>query len=79
MAKVICKSGLCGWRMKLKKSYASFQEFVDYNKIYGLAKRLGYGSAKAAWAANPTIEGSIDPSDFRRAPTTKSKSRYGRK
>ncbi len=61
---VRCKSGLMGWQNKLQANYAKFTEFQTYDEIYGLAKRLGYKSAAAAWKANPTIQGSTNPSDY---------------
>jgi len=66
MKKVICKSGLRGYQSKLQDGYANFEEFKAFSDTYGLAKRLGYKNAKTAWKANPTIQGSIEPSDFRK-------------
>lgn len=64
--KVKCKSGVMGWRNRLRKNYASFEEFEAYDATYNLAARLGYKSAKTAWRYNPMIEGSVNPSDFRK-------------
>jgi len=61
----ICKSGLKGWEAKLQKIYTDFEEFVAYSNVYGIAKRLGFKTAKKAWDKNPTIEGSLNPSDLR--------------
>jgi hypothetical protein len=69
--RVKCKSGLTGWRCRLRRNYSSFSEFDSVNEIYGLAARLGYKSAATAWRYNPMIEGSVNPSDFRRAPRTR--------
>jgi hypothetical protein len=66
MARVICRSGLGGWRCRLRRNYASFAEFEAYSETYGLHGRLGFKSAEAAWEANPVVEGSVEPSDFRR-------------
>ena len=66
MKTVTCKSGLRGWQGKLRKQYASFEEFQSYAETYGLARRLGYRSIRACWDANPTVQGSTDPGDFRR-------------
>jgi hypothetical protein len=63
--KVKCKSGVTGWRMKLQKSYANFEDWRSWSTTYSLATRLGFSGAKAAWKANPLIEGSPIPSDFR--------------
>lgn len=65
MRRVICKSGLRGWRCRLRENYASLNEWRHYSEAYGLADRLGFASPESAWAANPMIEGSVDPSDFR--------------
>lgn len=66
MKQVRCKSGLIGWQTRLRASYDDNPDsWKWYNEHYGLAARLGYGSAQAAWEANPLIEGSVLPSDFR--------------
>lgn len=65
MRRVVCKSGRKGWRCRLRENYASIQEWRHYSAIYGLADRLGFVSAASAWAANPVIEGSVEPGDFR--------------
>ena len=53
------------WRGKLRRQYSCFEEFREYSETYGLAARLGFKSARAAWAANPTVQGSTDPRDFK--------------
>ena len=63
---VICKSGITGWQDKLQKVYKNFKEFEERSVFYGLATKLGYKSAKAAWKANPTVQGSVLPSDYRK-------------
>lgn len=65
MRRVVCKSGLKGTRCRLRENYASMREWQQYSAMYGLADRLGFASAEAAWTANPMIEGSVNPSDFR--------------
>ena len=64
--RVICKSGISGWQCKLQKNYANFEEFENFCEIYGLLPRLGFDSAKKAWDENPTIQGSVNPRDFRK-------------
>lgn len=64
MAQVKCKSGMIGWQNKLKKNYSNFEEFESYSECYGIAKRLGFKSAKDAWKKNPIIRGSVIPSDL---------------
>lgn len=66
MKQVRCKSGLTGWQGKLQENYSSFEEFEAYSETYGLAARLGYDDAQEAWDANPIIQGSVNPSDFRK-------------
>ena len=73
--RVKCKSGLTGWQGKLRSQYACFAEFEGYSDTWGLAGRLGFKSAKAAWRANPTVRGSVEPSDYRRVTTLTSLSR----
>jgi hypothetical protein len=52
------------WQDKLQKVYTDFAEFEDYCRNYGLLIRLGFKSAAVAWKKNPTIRGSVYPSDF---------------
>jgi hypothetical protein len=66
MKSVQCKSGLRGWRERLRKVYANFEEFCGWDHVYNIAQRLGYKSATTAWRANPMIEGSVNPKDFRK-------------
>lgn len=66
MKTIKTKSGITGYRCRLQENYSSFREFENYSEIYGLHIRLGYKSAKTAWAKNPTIEGSTNPSDYRK-------------
>ena len=66
---VKCKSGLMGWRMRLRAVYNDCNDplgaWLAYAQTYGLAKRLGYATAQDAWEANPLVEGSTDPCDYR--------------
>jgi hypothetical protein len=54
------------WKGKLRDQYASFEEFKSYNNIYNLANRLGFKSVEEAWRVNPTISGSVNPTDYKR-------------
>lgn len=63
--RVRCQSGLMGYRNRLRFDYETFENFESYSEIYDLAARLGFRSAAAAWKANPIIEGSTIPSDYR--------------
>lgn len=65
---VRCRSGLMGERSLLRTRYRDFEEFKAYCRNYGIHRRLGYRSMKAAWEANPVIESSTDPSDLRKVP-----------
>lgn len=65
MKTVRLSSGVKGWQGKLHENYVSFQEFFEYDKMYGLAKRLGFSSAVTAWNHNPVIQGGVNPSDFK--------------
>jgi hypothetical protein len=62
---VICKSGSTGWRARIQESYSDLEDLTAYNEIYGVCERLGFNSPEEAWEANPLIEGSVIPSDFR--------------
>jgi hypothetical protein len=53
------------WRDRLQSIYSGFREFLGYSSVYGLAERLGYGSSIEAWTANPIVEGSVLPEDYR--------------
>jgi hypothetical protein len=53
------------WQAKLRKNYANFEEFQDYAASYGLPERLGFRTAREAWGANPLIQGSTNPEDFK--------------
>jgi hypothetical protein len=66
IVKTRTRSGLSGWRGKLRDVYADLDEFQAYCGVYGNHQRLGFNSPRAAWAANPLIEGSVDPTDYRR-------------
>lgn len=54
------------WTAKLRDNYDNdFGQWKAYSDMYGLATRLGFESAEAAWDANPRIQGSVHPSDFK--------------
>lgn len=57
---------LKAWKGKLQKCYDNdFADFVYYNEMYNIAKRLGFSSADEAWDKNPTIETTTDPKDLK--------------
>lgn len=63
--RVRCLSGVKGERSRLQSRYANGHDWHAYSTIYGLAARLGFSSEWAAWNANPVIESSVNPGDFR--------------
>ena len=65
---------LAKWRGRLRDEYADYDEWCRYSDTYGLAARLGFPSNEAAWEANPMVEGSTNPADYRTAPKRKQKS-----
>lgn len=52
------------WKAFLRDNYGSREEWQSFSDTYGLAERLGYDSADAAWEDNPYIQGSTNPADF---------------
>lgn len=62
--RVKCLSGLTGWQCRLRKNYTDYFDFVASDRVYGLAERLGFTSAREAWQVNPVVQGSVVPSDF---------------
>lgn len=67
--RVVCTSGLEGERSRLRTRYTSAEEWESYAETWGLHRRLGYGTPAEAWEANPLIESSTNPRDFRRVAT----------
>lgn len=66
MKSIKTKSGITGYQCRLQENYSNFEEFESYSRIYNLHKRLGYKFACTAWKTNPIIQGSTNPSDFRK-------------
>lgn len=54
------------WKDHLQNVYSDKEEWLEYDKIYNLAKRLGYSSPIKAWYDNPLIQGSTDPADYKK-------------
>lgn len=52
-------------RYRLQDNYDSFEEFKAYCRIYNNHTRLGFKSMKAAWDANPVVEVSTNPAEYR--------------
>lgn len=64
----VCRSGLRGREGRLRKNYTDYEDWAHHARMWGLHARLGYKSTMTAWRANPVIQWSVNPSDFRRAP-----------
>lgn len=64
----VCRSGLRGHEGRLRRNYTSYEQWAAYAEMWGLHTRLGYKTPMTAWRANPVIQWSINPGDFRRAP-----------
>jgi hypothetical protein len=62
---VTCRSGERGWRGRLKDCYDFYEQWERYCGYYGLARLLGYDWPSDAWIANPLVECSTNPTDFR--------------
>jgi len=67
-------SGQFGEVMRLRKRYANYEEYVRYDAIYQVARRLnnsagsnvdfGEGALQILWAANPLTVATTDPADL---------------
>lgn len=57
-------TGFQGWQDRLRTNYDTFDSWEKYAELYGLHLKLGFKTPKAAWEANPLIQGSVDPRDF---------------
>lgn len=64
VTETICQSGLRGWQVKLRDNYGSKRRFKMWDAFCHIHERLGYKSAEEAWRENPTIQGSVEPSDL---------------
>lgn len=53
------------WLKRLHANYASFSEFSHFALTYGLHQKLGYENPLDAWTANPLVQGSVEPGDYR--------------
>ena len=64
--RVICRSGIEGGQGRLQGNYDNFSEFKSFCETFGLHKKLGYKTSAACWKANPLIQWSVNPDDFRK-------------
>ena len=71
MKTVTCKSGIKGWQCRLQDNYDSYLQWEDYSNLRNLHQRLGYKTPKTAWQRNPIVQGSVNPSDFRKCSVKK--------
>ena len=77
--RVICKSGRVGWQDTLHNTFNNdFEEFKAYCEIYNNHIRLGYRTPESAWKKNPTVQGSTNPSDYRKIIVKKKQSLFDR-
>jgi len=53
------------WKDHLQDVYKDFEEWKSYSEMFGLCERLGYESDEEAWEANPLIQGSEQPEEFK--------------
>lgn len=67
MKNIKCDSGLFGWQANLREVYSCYEDFQYYSDIYNLHARLGYDTPRSCWEDNPVVQGSVNPSDFRKA------------
>jgi hypothetical protein len=72
---VRCKSGIMGWQGKIKDVYASLEEYEHYCHTYNLHTKIGYRTPYDAWEANPTVRGSMSPSDYQKVEVKEKKSK----
>jgi hypothetical protein len=71
---LLMPSGQFGEVMRLRKRYANYDEYVHYDSIYQVARRLnnsagsnvdfGEGALEILWAANPLTVATTDPTDL---------------
>ncbi len=65
---IICKSGIRGWRMRLREVYSNhYESWIANSAMFGLKERLGYKTHIGAWRANPIIQGSVNAKDFQKS------------
>jgi len=71
---LLMPSGQFGEVMRLRKRYSNYEEYVHYDAIYQVARRLnnsagsnvdfGEGALEILWAANPLTVATTDPADL---------------
>jgi methyl-accepting chemotaxis protein len=50
---------------RIRENFASVKDFSAYNHVYGLTQRLNYKTVEEAWEANPYVQWSQDPTQFK--------------
>lgn len=54
------------WKDNLQNVYGGdFEQFRVYDAMYNLSERLNFSSPEEAWEANPVVQGSTNPSDYK--------------
>lgn len=66
MKSVKCDSGLMGWQCNLQENYCCYYEFENYTLMFNLHTKLGYRDPSDCWDDNPVIQGSVNPSDYKK-------------
>jgi hypothetical protein len=57
---------IANWQDHLQNVYSgNFEEFENYSEVYNLAQRLGFSNPEEAWEANPVVQGSTNPADYK--------------
>ena len=63
---------VANWQDHLQNVYSgNMEEFLDYDAQYRLHERLGFATAQEAWEANPVVQGSTNPADYKVVPEDK--------
>jgi len=61
------------WQARLRDNYDNdIEQWRAYAEVYGLHTRLGFETIEEAWEANPLIQGSVHPADFKIVESEKS-------
>ena len=62
---VKCDSGEFGVQQNLQEIYDNYQDFLIFDSLFNITKRLGYKDSKSLWNDNPLVQGSTNPKDFK--------------
>jgi hypothetical protein len=54
------------WQDHIQTVYnGDFDQFLSFDRMYGLHERLGFPSAEELWETNPVVQGSTNPDDYK--------------